>query len=58
VDTAMIVRNGVMVALVCTVADEFDHIARSQVIVNITRAIDARRGFTPELGYPARVRPY
>ena len=54
VNAAMIVRDCVMITPLCAVTNKFDRIAPSQVIVDVTAAINAGRRFTAELSYPAR----
>jgi hypothetical protein len=56
VNAAMVINHSVIVALICTVADEFDRLARSQVTVGITAAIYASRRFAPKPSYPAWIR--
>jgi hypothetical protein len=56
VNAAMVVRNVATVAPLCRLTNEFDRLARPQVIAGIAAAVNARSRFPPELIYPARIR--
>jgi hypothetical protein len=56
VDAAMPKRHDVFVALIGKFANEFDRLARSNLLVDIAAAINSLGGFTSEFCYPGWVR--
>jgi hypothetical protein len=58
VDAAMPKCHGVLVALIGKFANEFDRLARSNLLVDIAAAIDSLRRFAPELRDPGWIRSH
>jgi hypothetical protein len=52
VDAAVAKRHGILVAVIGQFANEFDRVARSDLLVDIATAIDSLRRFAFELVYP------
>ena len=48
VDAAMPKRHGMLIAVICKFANEFDRVARSDLLVDITAAINSRGDFAFE----------
>jgi hypothetical protein len=57
-NAAMMIRHGVIIALVGGLANELKCLARPDVFIDIFAAIDPSRRFDTEACYPARVGPH
>ena len=58
VNAAMVIHYGVIIAPIGMLADKFERLARSHVLVGIAAAIDPRGRFAPEPGYPTWIRSH